>query len=660
MMSWWSGLDEAAALTAFVFVPGVLVGWVLGLRRVLLLVAAPALSVAILALAPVLLAPLGIAWTPLTAALSTAVVAAAFAALRWACRRSWRVATEAGPAVWPVLLAVVVALPFATIPLKNGMGSPDYPPQTWDAIFHLNGLRAILDTGDGSALHLGRLSKPAGDVVFYPAGWHDVAVLAVHGDPVVTANVFTLVLAAVLWPLALAGLAAVVAPRSRVAPVAAALAGTALVAFPARMVSYGTLWPNALGYVLVPTALALTVVVLERLRRRRTQPRSPWPVSEAIVLAAALGGAGLAHPNADLAYVVLAAPLALAYWWEELCAARRQGGAWRWAAVVAAPLVVLAGAWLSRSLFVATKTNTRLPYGGGRDAVIGAFTDAQLSAQGFGNPERSYLLGALVVLGMVATVLLRRNRWLAVGMLTTTALFTVAVNPTLPGSFLVRPWYSDPVRLGGMVAIVSPVLVGVAVAWLGQVAARRVRLRNPAGRPVIAEGVAAALVLVLVVGTGGLRGQLRTEQLQTNYVMVPESGLNGLVGPEELAMIERADEELPDDAVVLGNPFTGAPLLYAVSDVKVVYPHLSGTWGTDAKVLAKSFDEIRTNPAVCAALDDLGVDYLYTDGLLYWPTHEDVQDYRGLLDTDPAVLGDALEPVDTGGSATLYRITACD
>ncbi|GAA1629105.1 DUF6541 family protein [Georgenia ruanii] len=655
-MSWWSGLDEAAVLTAFLFLPGLLVGAVLGLRRVVLLAAAPGLSVAILGLVPVLLAPTGVAWNPASAVVSALVVAVLFAALRRAFRRGWRVGAEPGPAVWPVLVAVVLAAPFAALPMKNGMAMPDLPPQTWDAVFHLNGIRAIVETGDGSSLHLGRLADPGTATVFYPAAWHDIAALALRDDVVVTANVFTLLLAAVIWPLALAGLAAVLAPRSWAAPAAAALAGTALVAFPARMVSYGTLWPSALAYALVPVALMLTLVLRDRLRRWHSHPRTAFPVSEVVALLAVLGGAGLAHPSAVLAYGVIGGAIWVHLWWRLLAAARRLGGRWRWAGVVAAPAAVLLGlaVFVASPQFTTTAAKKPEPFGSVTNAILGAFTDAQLPEVGFGNTERSWLIALLVTLGMVATVVVRRHRWLALAMVLTTALFVLSVDSSLPGAFLVGPWYSDPVRLGGMVALVVPVLVAVAVAWLAEAGARWAR---PARRQALAQAVAAALVVVLVVGTGGLRPGERTEQMQTNYLFVPESGLNGLVSPDELAMIERADETLPADAVVLGSPFTGAPLLYALSDVEVVYPHFRGKWSAEATHLARHFNRLRFDPGVCADLNDLGIEYVYGDDLIYWPEHSENENYRGLVGLGR--LGDALEPVDTGGTATLYRITAC-
>src|SRR5690606_32844650 len=151
---------------------------------------------------------------------------------------------------------------------------------------------------------------------------------------------------------------------------------------------------------------------------------------------------------------------------------------------------------------------------------------------------------------------MRRHRWLSVGMLVSTALFTVSVDTTLPGAFLVGPWYSDPVRVGGMVGLVVPALVAVGITWASAGLARL--LPVPVERRGWAqETVAVVAVVVLVVGTDGLRGDLRATQMEKNYIMIPESGLNGMITLGELELFDRLDETLPDDAVVLGNPFTG-------------------------------------------------------------------------------------------------------
>src|SRR5690606_29172528 len=117
-------------------------------------------------------------------------------------------------------------------------------------------------------------------------------------------------------------------------------------------------------------------------------------------------------------------------------------------------------------------------------------------------------------------------------------------------------------------------------------------------------------------------------------------------------------ESLPSGAVVLGNPFTGVAMLYAVSGIDVAYPHLSGSWGEDADFLAEAFDRVESDPRVCEALEAEGIEYVYDDDLLYWPEHPNVEDYSGLEDVDR--LGSALELVDSGGGAAVYRITACD
>jgi hypothetical protein len=56
---------------------------------------------------------------------------------------------------------------------------------------------------------------------------------------------------------------------------------------------------------------------------------------------------------------------------------------------------------------------------------------------------------------------------------------------------------------------------------------------------------------------------------------------------------------------------------------------------------------------VCQALGRLGVEYLYTDPVTYF----NLDNYASL--TARLDLSHGFEPVDQGGGAAVYRITAC-
>ncbi len=120
-------------------------------------------------------------------------------------------------------------------------------------------------------------------------------------------------------------------------------------------------------------------------------------------------------------------------------------------------------------------------------------------------------------------------------------------------------------------------------------------------------------------------------------------------------MLERLSDELPQDSVVLGNPFNGSTLVYAIADREVVFPYYAGVWSEDAAYLGRHFAS--GGPEVCAAIDRLGVDYFYFDRQLYGGWSELHRAYDGLN----AVPRDdvQLTPVASAGTTTLYRVDGC-
>lgn len=635
-MSWLAFVPDLLIATALALVPGLLIGGALGLRRAWLVAAAPAITVAGFAFWATLLGLAGVPWSLTSAGVSTL----ATAALAWlAGRRLPRTAGTGGPA-WPVILGAVLAAPFVLWGMKLGMSRPDIPPQTWDAMFHLVALREILQTGDGSMLTLGRVAAPAATWAFYPAGWHDLAVLGYRGNLIATANAASMVVAAVVYPLGLGGLGSVLS-RSPLAPVATALAGSAMIAFPARMLSYGTLWPNALGYALIPAALALVIGFAES---RRAAGAYDWRLGLGAV--GAIGGVAAAHPNAFFALVLLAAPYAVARW---IPVARR---AWRepslpLRALTALTVVTAAGLGVA-ALVLAPGSYDREPYGTLTGALLGALTDSQLAEQGYGNANPSWLLAAGLLLGCVAVFVAREHRWLVASLGLAVWFFALAVVTTLPGYGLTSPWYSDPVRLGAMVPLVAAPLIGIGAAWL-------VALARPRWRPALG----AAVVVALVAGTGALRAVERDDQLHKNYEMIPEDGLQALVSLKELELLARLDEDIPEGAVILGSPFDGTPFAFVLSGVEVVYPHMKGNWDEKSRVLARIFNEAQSNPQVCDLLADLGVEYFYDDRITYGPDFGGHSAYDG-FEIDHQFRREFLTLVDSGGGASLYRITGCD
>ncbi len=335
--SWWVIVMPLIISILALVVPGIVVlaaGW--GVRRLRILALAPVVSIAILAVAAIA-APLArLSWSVVPIAIVTIVAAAAAYALRrWVGPESGD-RTPGRTLLWGglslVVAGVVIALQLAWV-----FGGPAHISQTFDAIVHLNTVAFAVDTGDASAFHIGLTS----DIGFYPNGWHTVAALAAQATGAavpVAVNAANIALAAVAWPLSVVALSTALLSERTAVVVSAAALSTGFGAFPLLLMFFGVLYPNAMGYAVLPGGVA---VVVHLLRATGLAAR----VRAAVLLLVAAAGVGLAHPNAFLSMAALGAGVAVV---ELVGRAVRHPSRRRWlstTAILLALFVVLGVLW---------------------------------------------------------------------------------------------------------------------------------------------------------------------------------------------------------------------------------------------------------------------------------------------------------------------------
>ncbi len=119
------------------------------------------------------------------------------------------------------------------------------------------------------------------------------------------------------------------------------------------------------------------------------------------------------------------------------------------------------------------------------------------------------------------------------------------------------------------------------------------------------------------------------------------------LSPDEAQLFERAAEELPEGSLVIGDPLTGAGLLFAYTGDDVVFPHVTGRYGRDAAVLARYF--VDGGPEVCDAAERLGVTHAvdFGDTVLY---QNHYTTYDGLHDLDDSPILTEVDRVGTRSS----------
>lgn len=630
-MSDWIGQAPALAVVlALLIVPGLPVGLCLrGVRGIVRLGVAIAVSLGVLGAAALAGPVLGVSWGLIPVAIVTLVVWLVAGALRFFDRRPIAEAPRAGrTATWIAVGAAFVA--WVSV-LALGIGNPGNPSQLYDGLFHLNAVEFIARTGDASPLHM-TMVLPDQDTSFYPTLWHALVSLVVPaaGSIVAATNVTTLAVIALIWPVALASLTSVTFPQRPGAAIWAPVISLGFSVFPLGFLNWGVLYPNLLGTALIPILLASVLVAF-------APSLSPSGRTLRVLVAlAAAGATALAHPSALLAAVALLVPYLL---WRAWRTARAGGTAVR----VILGLAVAAGAAALVVVWVAANVTTNE----WRPTATMAQTLGEVAFLSPVGRAAGLLLGPLAAIG-IWRVVKDRSWWILASYAVSIFFFLMAAwFPVLSvRSAFVGVWYDDTTRVGALVAI-----WGLPLAALGaSIVADWVLARHRAGQRLLVVGIVAVLSVAAATHLLALRNDLGFMRNVSFQFGAASQGLS----PEEVALFEEIDGALPEDSLVIGDPLTGAGLLYAYTGHDVVFPHVTGRYGRDAATLARYLAE--GSEGVCDAIERLGVTHALDFGeTVLFKNHYTT--YDGLHDLSRSPI---LTEEDRIGDAVLYEVTGCE
>ncbi len=721
--TWTAALPIGAMALVVLVLPGWLAARLVGVRGFAAVAAAPAVSVTTIAVGGVLSAAVGVGWHPLTL-LAWTLVTWLVALLVGSGLRRWvahsperrrpgqaadddpragageqtvrsRWAALAEEWLWPGVALVVAAVGLAAAFLPVA-GRPSSFPQQPDTIFHLGAVQWMLGHHDISSLHAAGFLYPSG-TGFYPAGFHGVVVSVVQlcdlvgvggATPVVAATMVSLATAAVVWPLGCLLLVRTLLGPGLAVTLATGVTATAFSAFPLWLMGYGVLWPNLLGYALMPAALACLVVAVRPRAaadvhpahdvhtesRRDAHPaydaqdpddeRHGWqPWHAAALLLAGLPGLALAHPNALVSIavlgllVVLDALLTRAWGWRR----ERPRHAIGLLAGTLAGLAVLAAGYALVSARMASMRGSNPP--GAEMSVRTALDQAVLQSPRGAPPL--HLLGVLVIVG--ALVLLwragpgrRSGRWVVAALVLTAALWVMVVGvDNATSRWFTWPWYNNPPRLAALVVLPGVVCAAAALAlpervwhwWSG-----RRRAGSPTSEPRWVAGVAAALAVLVpagfVVATGGYVHEHRDMIDRYWHPSVYRSWASDA----ELWALRQLSQHIGPGDVTAANPWNGATYLYLVSGRQLLVPTEKVRSPGDRSLLADHLDQVGTDPEVCAAVRRQHVRFAITGGRPFSSGGTDWKTYPGIAAVPDSP---AFTKVAQAGPYTLWEVTRC-
>ncbi|GAB3804722.1 hypothetical protein GCM10028798_25490 [Humibacter antri] len=653
-MSWWAIVPPVIAAIILVMAPGLVIAYAATARGITAWGLAPALSMTVYTVLALVLGVSRLPWNIGTVALATAILVAIVVVLtRTLLRRFPAKNLGRDPRLigWIALAGTLLAFAAICIRFAAIFGSPDAISQTFDNNFHLNGVRYIIDTGDANPLTFSDLQFAYNGLGgFYPNLWHAVASLVAESSGAsipVTANALSMVIGGVIWPLG-----CVVFVRQLVGPkpielLAAGLFSVGLAAFPVLLITYGVLYPNLLGIALIPAGLSTIVLAMKMARVPRLGPVLGW-----VSFVGVLPGIALAHPNAFVSLLVIGLPVMCVGWWRWFRAVRQSRPRSTVIAVAIAAVALIVGAAIFKVVRPPGAAATWGPIYDVPKALLVGPSNSQ-----FGD-EPAIVITLLAAVGIVAAFVARRNRWLVVSFVFVEALYFFAA--TLPYGYvrhlLTGTWYSDVNRILAQVPLVYVPLAAIGVGWLVRIVVAQLRRFSRSGMSPRSPGVVAAssvfVLLLAAVAQFESPMVLATLFAKNPYSIGPDSPL---LTPDKITLLKRLPHEVPSGAVIAGDPWTGTALAWALSDRRVLVPHIYVEHTPATALILKSLRTATPGSPVCRAIAESGVTYALDFGTngIFGPTKNGYPGVHHLSTSTSVTL------VDRVGDAALYRVTGC-
>ncbi|MDT5082287.1 MAG: D-galactosaminyltransferase [Mycobacterium sp.] len=592
-------------------VPGAIVARAAQLTWPVAVAVGPALTYGVVALAILPMGAVGIPWTAWTALLALVLVVILVTIAHVALSRFRdRSAEGRAPTMGPgLVVAAGVVLGAALIGYSAIRGMPNWQsiPSTWDAVWHANTVRFILDTGQASPTHMGDLRNvETHDALYYPSTFHALAAIQVQLTGAAPTTAYTLnSLAAAVWLFpASAAVLTWQLMRSRVDPWRTAAAAATAAALSASFtavpyVEFDTAsMPNMAAYgVAVPTM----VLIASTLRHR---DRIPLGII-------ALLGVFSVHITGGVVTVVF-----VVAWW--LCDALWRPIRGRVADFVTLLWVGIPTGLLLLPQFVGVLQQAEIIVGhafvtheGKKKALFDAIVQHTRHLNDY--PIQNIVIALAAIGGLI--LLVRRLWWplavwalLVVSVVHSSAPFGGPVG-ALTGKFS-DLFYSDPRRLSAVITLLLAPMAGIALSTMTLFVVERLRRVAPRISPRVGYGLAAGILVAVSIGSAWHYFPRHRHLIGEKYdkVIIDDKDIQAF---DYLATLPGARDTL------IGNANTdGTAWMYAVNGLHPLWTHYDfpqqqgpGNHRFNFWAYASKAD---TDPRVAEAVHALNIRYVIT------------------------------------------------
>ena len=674
---WLSFFCLVACSIVLLILPGFLSVYGVSGSRLFSLMIAPLLSVFLLATISIANSVLGLRATPglilfeLLCVSVAVFVIGSIARSRFCLDPVTPSLPSLGIVVFALAFSFVVSIYNYVIPLDG----PSSFAQDSDNSFHLSLIRSFAESGDWSSLGVSVYSGMGENLIspseggFYPAAWHALAAFVCDiagGDPCIAANVVNFTTLLIVFPLSSLLLFSVLFPDKKWAQVAGVVLSFAFSSFPwGTLLSVsGPLYPNTLGFSLVPASASLFIAFVNMLSEEqfRLKPALPYIV----LLICGFVAMSLAHPNAVFTMAVFVVPFVL---YKLFVYTDRFKGNLKRALILGGAIVALVVVWLLlySSPFLHGVTHFRwASTASSSQAIINCL------ALSFRLPACSFVLPVIVFAGVLYSIKeWRRYAWLSCSFVFACAIYVIGASSdgTLKG-LVAGFWYTDPYRLGASACLMAMPLAALGAYAIGSLLKRGFEALRFERVPTLLCVGAFAVVAIFFsyVGSYSIPGLASVTTGFGDYRWCATVS-NSYDRPNQFDEDEKTFCSKVKDIVgkdlVYNNADDGSVFSYPLYDINLVYKRPLGdrrkNIDSDEQLLCQKLNEINENPEVKEILHRSGVKYILNLDYGGEPLYDrcyygsyDPDNWRGmneLKDDNPS-----LKVVLSEGDCRLYEI----
>jgi len=219
--------------------------------------------------------------------------------------------------------------------------------------------------------------------------------------------------------------------------------------------------------------------------------------------------------------------------------------------------------------------------------------------------------------------------------------------------FLSSAWYNDAARIAALLPIIGVPAAAMAIIFVLEAVEKRLQSERLEWRD-NRRNTEKALVLTLIIlfVFFGARGSAVPAQLGWAEQLFEVTDDSPLLTPDEVSLLKRLSEQLPEDAVIVGDPWTGTAFAWAVADRRVIFAHFGTEYPDLISPLAGDFKTLGSD--LCPLIEQLHV----THFLEFEPEQYIVEDWsRPFIQLHNIGGSPILREIDREGDAALFEVT---